>query len=204
MSSRETPGISRREEHARETHEALLAAARSIFAAKGYGATSLEDIVARTRLTKGAFYHHFDSKAALLEAVYTDMERELLAEVTRAATAATGEAWDRLVVALDAFLEASAAPAYVQIVLRDAPSVLGVREARAIDHALGLGLLEELVGQLYRGRPPPVDLTAAARVLLAAASEVAVSTAYAEDPARARVEGRAVVLAMMKGLRAAR
>ena len=27
MSSRETPGISRREEHARETHEALLAAA---------------------------------------------------------------------------------------------------------------------------------------------------------------------------------
>ncbi len=195
---------SRREEHAGATRDAIVAAARATFAAKGYAATSLEDICGPARLTKGALYHHFANKAAVLEAVYTQMEEELVVAVQRAAEGADGGPWDRVVAGLDAFFEASAEPAYVRIVLRDAPAVLGMPAARAIDHALGLGLVEELVRGLFDGSPsPPLPVGATARVLLAAASDVAVSMAYAEDPSRAREEGRAVVIAMMEGIRAA-
>ncbi len=195
--------LSRRDEQAVATRDAIVAAARAAFSEKGYAATSLDDIVGRARLTKGALYHHFESKAVVLEAVYTQMERELVTAVARAAESAPGGAWRRILSALDAFLEASAEPAYVRIVLRDATSVLGTREARIIDHELGLGLVEALVEGLFEdARRPPLSPSATARVLLAAASEVAVAVAYAEDPARARAEGREVVIAMLEGLRA--
>jgi AcrR family transcriptional regulator len=44
----------------------LLAAAVDLFSARGYQATSVNDIVARAGFTKGAFYHYFRSKEALL------------------------------------------------------------------------------------------------------------------------------------------
>jgi AcrR family transcriptional regulator len=199
------PFASRRDENTSATRDAIVAAAQVAFAEKGFAATSLEDIVGPVRLTKGALYHHFASKAAVLEAVYTKMERELVTSVHRAAESATGGPWETIVASLDAFFEASAEPAYVSIVLRDAPFVLGTREARAIDHALGLELVESLVRALYPcDVAPPLPLGAAARVLLAAASEVAMSMAYADDPGAARAEGRAVVLALLAGLRDAR
>jgi len=52
-----------------ETRERILKAARETFAEKGYGATSLDEIAQALGLTKGAIYHHFPSKRALLEAL---------------------------------------------------------------------------------------------------------------------------------------
>lgn len=51
------------------TREALLDAAQRLFAAVGYDATSVNRIIAEVGVSKGAFYHHFDSKEALLEAL---------------------------------------------------------------------------------------------------------------------------------------
>jgi len=48
-----------------ETRGKLLAAARDVIRAKGYTATSVDDICAAAGLTKGSFFHHFDSKEAL-------------------------------------------------------------------------------------------------------------------------------------------
>jgi TetR/AcrR family transcriptional repressor of nem operon len=48
-----------------ETRGKLLAAARNVIRAKGYTATSVDDICAAAGLTKGSFFHHFDSKEAL-------------------------------------------------------------------------------------------------------------------------------------------
>jgi len=44
----------------------LLDAAALLFAERGYEATSVHAILARVGLSKGAFYHHFDSKEELL------------------------------------------------------------------------------------------------------------------------------------------
>ena len=45
-----------------ESKAALLDAALSVFRAKGYSATRVEDICGAAELTKGSFFHHFKSK----------------------------------------------------------------------------------------------------------------------------------------------
>lgn len=191
-----------RELHAEGTRRAILAAARQAFARDGYANTALDSIVAPARLTKGALYHHFKNKAAVLEAVYVEMEQELASRVTTAVTRCVGGAWERMAAAIDAFFEASSDPEYVRIVLREAPHVLGPAHGREIDQAIGLGMVIQLVTELARdGAITAVPVVTTARMLLAAASEVAVAMAYAEDPAAMRREGTCVLLALMSGLR---
>ena len=198
-----TAAVARREQHADDTRRALLAAARRAFAKKGYADTSLDDIVGAARLTKGALYHHFKGKAALLEALYVDMEAQLLDEVTRAVSQAQGDAWAQMLAAIQAFFAASAEPDYVRIVLREAPLVLGHMQGREVDQAIGLGFVCRLVESLRdEGMLPPLPVLPTARMLLAVTGEMAVAMAYAADPELARREGTQVVLAMLEGLRA--
>ncbi len=56
----------RTKEDAQKTRARILASALSLFASKGYEPTTLTDIAARLKLTKGAVYWHFDSKEKLL------------------------------------------------------------------------------------------------------------------------------------------
>lgn len=51
----------------------LLDAAAELFVEKGFEATSIDDIVAAAGTAKGTFYHHFDSKTALLLALRDDI-----------------------------------------------------------------------------------------------------------------------------------
>ena len=48
-----------------ESKTRLLNAAVHVIRAKGYSATRIEDICEAAELTKGSFFHHFDSKEAL-------------------------------------------------------------------------------------------------------------------------------------------
>jgi TetR/AcrR family transcriptional repressor of nem operon len=48
-----------------ESKTKLLNAAVHVIRAKGYSATRIEDICEAAELTKGSFFHHFDSKEAL-------------------------------------------------------------------------------------------------------------------------------------------
>ena len=61
----------------RRTREAILEAATTLFAEKGYDGANLNEIVARAQTTKPMIYYHFSSKeglfAAVLEAVYAGM-----------------------------------------------------------------------------------------------------------------------------------
>jgi AcrR family transcriptional regulator len=192
----------RRDAHAEDTRRALLAAARRSFAKSGYAATSLDDIVGRARLTKGALYHHFESKAAIFEAVYVEMSGELAEVVTRAVIGAGDDAWVRTVAALEAFFEASCEPEYVRIVLRDAPHVLGQIHGRELDQAIGLQLVCQLLeGMRDAGMLPDLSIPAAARILLAATGEIVISMAHSDEPERVRAEGTQVLVTMLDGLR---
>jgi len=55
----------RTKEEAAATRAALLKAALNLFSSKGYAATSIDDISQAAKLTRGALYHHFQSKADL-------------------------------------------------------------------------------------------------------------------------------------------
>ena len=60
------------EEYAVKRKEILDAAQRLIYT-KGYELMSIQDILNELKISKGAFYHYFDSKQALLEALIEQM-----------------------------------------------------------------------------------------------------------------------------------
>jgi AcrR family transcriptional regulator len=51
------------------TRQKILDAAIDLFSAVGYAAAGLGEIIERAGMTKGALYHHFDSKEALATAI---------------------------------------------------------------------------------------------------------------------------------------
>lgn len=53
--------------------------AEALFLGKGYDSVSLNDVIAAARASKGAFYHWFPSKEALLEALVDRFAREIMA-----------------------------------------------------------------------------------------------------------------------------
>ena len=64
-------------ERSAETREALIAAARPLFAVHGYADVSLETIVRTAGVTRGALYHHFADKTELFAAVFEQVEGEV-------------------------------------------------------------------------------------------------------------------------------
>ncbi|MBT2369081.1 TetR/AcrR family transcriptional regulator [Streptomyces sp. ISL-10] len=58
-----------RQERATRTRAAILEAAASVFAERGYEAATIADILARADVTKGALYFHFSSKEDLARGV---------------------------------------------------------------------------------------------------------------------------------------
>lgn len=61
----------------------FIDAAQVMIASKGYESFSIEDVLAETGASKGAFYHYFGSKQALLEAVVDRLVSAGVAEVGR-------------------------------------------------------------------------------------------------------------------------
>ena len=182
----------------------MLDASRQEFAIHGYAGASLDDIARRAGVTKGALYHHFINKAALLEALYVELELEVSAKVQAAIESAGDSAMTRVAAAFNAFFDASADPTYQRIVLRDAPGVLGRTKGRGLDHEIGLDLVVALIEDMRRENLiGDVPVTMAARIFLAAVSEVAMSAAHSADPAATRREGTIVLLTIIEGVRLA-
>jgi AcrR family transcriptional regulator len=78
------PATTLRSQHVEATRRAVLAAARSSFGSKGYARTSVDEIAAAARVTKGAVYHHFAGKEALFRAVHAEVEGEAEARAVAA------------------------------------------------------------------------------------------------------------------------
>ena len=59
-----------RNKYPEETEQKIIEKALELFTSKGYESTSVQDIIDATGLSKGAIYHHFDSKESILLTVY--------------------------------------------------------------------------------------------------------------------------------------
>ena len=75
----------RTKEEALETREQLLDAAERVFLERGVGHASLAEVADAAGVTRGAVYHHFDSKAALFEAMVERAEMPIDAAFESAA-----------------------------------------------------------------------------------------------------------------------
>ena len=63
--------------------DTFVDAAQRLIASKGYEQMSIQDVLDALGASRGAFYHYFDSKAALLEAVLNRTVVEATANVER-------------------------------------------------------------------------------------------------------------------------
>lgn len=179
------------------TRAALVAAARELFAERGYAGAGREDIVERAGVTRGAMYHHFAGKDALFLAVYEAIEQELTEAVVAAALAAGPDPRERLRAGALAFLDAAATPEVRRVVLLDAPAVLPVPVRRELSERYGLGLVRTSLEEVMAtGRIAPQPVEPMARVLLAALHEAATLVADGFD----RAEVGAVVEAFLDRL----
>lgn len=70
------------ERRSAETRQAILDSAYRVFAQKGYAQATVDDIAATCGTSKGAVYHHFDSKEALFRTLLTGHHHELEAMAT--------------------------------------------------------------------------------------------------------------------------
>lgn len=63
----------------RERREQILRAAENVFAAKGYHATSISDVIGAAGSSRGTFYLYFDSKRAIFDELLDDLFGKLKA-----------------------------------------------------------------------------------------------------------------------------
>jgi AcrR family transcriptional regulator len=186
-----SPGARRTQsERSESTRAALIGAARSLFAERGYANVGTEEIVRAAGVTRGALYHHFADKRDLFEAVYAELEAEL---TERIATGALSANVDSPVAAMRAgaemFLRACTEPEAQQIALLDGPAVLGWDRWREIGAEHGLGLIEAtLAAAIEAGDIPRQPVRPLAHLLMGALDEAALLIATAEDPESARRE----------------
>ncbi len=180
----------------------LIAAARTLFAQRGYASVGTEEIVQRAGVTRGELYHHFrGGKEALFRAVLIEISAETTRRVTRVALAQP-DPWDALVIGIDEFLDAATNPEVQQIMLIDGPAVLSWDVWRAIDADYGLGIVEAALKRaMDAGRLAPHPTNAVAHVLIGALQEAAMVVARADDPEAARAEMGQSIQRLLEGLK---
>ena len=186
------------------TRAQLLRAARKLFADKGFGEVSTQAIVEEAGVTRGALYHQFSDKNELFAALYEQVEEELAADVVgRIVAEEPVGPLQSMRVGARLFLDLCAAPDIAQIVLIDAPSVLGWERWREVGLKYGLGIIEGLLAQAVAdGEIPPLPLRPTAHVLLSALDEAALYVSRSADPDRARDDMYIVCDRIIAGLAA--
>lgn len=192
-------------QRAADTREALVAAARPLFARHGFGEVALETIVRAAGVTRGALYHHFADKTELFAAVFESVEGEVAARMGEAIAAAN--ATDPVEVMRQGagfWLDACSDPEVQRIVLVDAPAVLGWTRWTEIGNRYNIGLVRALLTDAVEsGRIPPQPVEAMALTMLGAMREATLYVARAEDHDKARAEAGDVMNRLIRALESA-
>jgi AcrR family transcriptional regulator len=196
----------RRAEHAADTRESLLTAARAQFAAHGFDGTGTEQIVAEARVTRGALYHHFRDKADLFRAVMAQAAGDVATRLIDEQLAADAESpLAEIREGVSAFLDVCVGGDFQRIVLVDGPRVLGTDAWDDLVERYGRSILEEwLTRCVQAGDLDPVPVRSLARVLIAMLTEASLAIARADDPAAERAELGEVLDRILTGLRPGR
>lgn len=189
--------VNRKRAQGLETRAHLVAAARNLFAARGFAETGTEEVVRAAGVTRGALYHQFADKTALFAAAFEAVAAEVRTRIEREAEASAGPV-GALVAGSIAFLDAATDPAIRRIYLVDGPAVLGWAAWREIDARHGMASLSEGVAAALAGPPARTGDAEALTHLLSGALD-ALALWVADDPAarpRAHAEVARVIAAL--------
>jgi AcrR family transcriptional regulator len=185
---------------AEATRGRLIEVARELFGTRGYEATSIEEVLERAGVSKGALYHHFPSKEALFEAVFIEGSRACLHEVAAAAMRET-DAVEQLRAGCQQWLDLVMDQQRRRIAVIDGPAVLGWQRWREIDEEYAFGLTRRaLQTAMDSGAIRAQNADMLAHMTLAMLGEAAMLIARSSKPKAARAEAREVVDRMIDAL----
>lgn len=190
------------EERSAATREALIAAARRLWGRRSYAEVGTPEIAKEAGVTRGAMYHQFSDKAALFRDVVEVVEQDVMTRLATlvASSGATTPA-DTIRAAVDAWLEVSGDPEVRQLILLDAPAVLGWAGFRDVAQRYSLGMTEQLItAAIEAGQLRKLPVRPMATVLIGALDEAAMAIATAHDQQRARVEVGQVLRLIIDGM----
>jgi AcrR family transcriptional regulator len=191
-----------RAEQVAQTRAALVAAGRHHFGQHGFADTSVEEIARQARVTTGALYHHFPTKAALFEAVFEQVHRDIMAASGAAAAAAPDEV-EFLARAFEVFLDAILEPAAQRILITDAPAVLGLARFTELDERFAFAAIaDRLRAARDAGRLRADDPDTLARLFLGALTRGSMLIAGSDQPKATRDEVARAVRVLLQGLTA--
>jgi AcrR family transcriptional regulator len=196
------PRASLRAEQVAQTRAALVAAGRRLFGTAGFAATSVEDIAREARVTTGALYHHFPTKAAVFEAVFEELHADMLEASVQAAAAADGPV-ALLLAAIGAFLDQVLEPEVQRIIITDAPAVLGLARFIELDERYAYaGFVAALQEATEAGALRVDDPGTLARLLLGALTRAGLLIASSAEPKATRDAVAATMQALISGFAA--
>ena len=184
------------------TRASLVTAARDLFGEQGYVDTSIDEIVAKAGVTKGAVYHHFDGKEGLFRAVFEQVHREVTDQA--AAQFLGPDSWTALLDGCALWIDAHLDPAIRTIALQDARAVLGWDEVRGIENRFGaVALRGALRKAMHAGVLEQRPLRPLALLLMGALGEGCLYIAESNDPDEAHDEVLALITDMLSAFRIA-
>jgi AcrR family transcriptional regulator len=186
-----------------QTRARLMDVACELFGRKGFQETSLDEVVARAKVTKGALYHHFSGKEDLFRAVYEQVQKEVSDKVV--AEFLRPDPWEALQVGCELWIDAHLDPAVQRIAMRDARAVLGWEAVREVEARYGAVPLRGVLRRAIRQKIiEPYPLRPLGLIMMGALTEACFYVADAEDRESAREEIRALVLRLLSGLAASK
>jgi AcrR family transcriptional regulator len=132
--------------------EAILDAARRVFARKGLAATRIGDIAAEADISQGLLYHYFPNKEALFTAIVEGALRET-AGMTTGALEAAGSAWERLQHLCEQMLAGVLEyPDYLLVIMQAFTSEAVPEEARRAVDEYGQRTFQGIVALIQEGQ----------------------------------------------------
>jgi len=181
------------------TRAALLGVAHELFGKSGYQETSLDEIVSRARVTKGALYHHFRGKDDLFAAVYEQVQKEVSDKVV--AEFLRPDPWEALQVGCELWIESHLDPMVQRIAMRDARAVLGWEAVREVEARYGAVPLRGVLRRAIRkGLIEPVPLRPLGLMVMGALTEACFYVGDSDDRDVAFGEVRDLVARLLAGL----
>lgn len=170
-----------------KNRDKLLAAARRLFAERGYADTGTEDIVREAGVTRGALYHQFADKRDLFRAMLELMLPEIGQRLFEETMARIAHDRDDLQVGCQVLLGIYTDPEVRRLFLIEGPAVLGLADWKALQAPLSTLFLDHALQHLVdEGFIAADEMRPVNELLSGALQQAALGIAGAENPQGAR------------------
>jgi AcrR family transcriptional regulator len=187
-------------ERSLRTRDAILREADLLFGHDGFEATTVDQIARSAGVAKGAVYHHFSGKREIFEAVF-ERAAAGIAHSLMASTDHSAPILDSLISSTRSFFEMCGNPAAMQILLKDAPTVLGYERWKELDAQYFAGMVASgLANAMDRGAIARHPLQPLSRMMLSAIQSAALECASSADFNASAQEYLATLEAILRGL----